>query len=145
MSKATTDVTVGITSQIHMELMKLVQAIANRHPDARHNVGKVLVEAFIYDEIEKYAKGLSDKVWDRMEKTGVYEKPLKPGKYEINESPHLVIKASVSEPVKRFSEDELARVLEASEYKIPPHKTKGFVGAAKIPGTCAVRVSIVER
>jgi len=145
MAKTITDVTIGITSQIHIELMKLVQTIANRHPDARHNVGKVLIEAFIYDEIQKYAKGLSDKVWDRMEKTGLYERPSKPGKYEISESPHLVLRASVSEPIKRLSEDELARVLEASEYKIPPHKTKGFVGAAKIPGNSAVRASIVER
>jgi hypothetical protein len=137
--------TVGIAAQIHGEIARLVQAIMSNHPDAKHNAGKSILEAFIWDEIQGLAKGRSDSVWERMEKSGIYEKPLKPGKYECGESPSFVIRASVSEPVKRFQEDELARVLEASTYKIPPHISKGFIGAAKVPGNSQVRVKIEER
>jgi hypothetical protein len=137
--------TVGIAAQIHGEIAKLVQVIMAKHPDAKHNQGKSILEAFIWDEIAGLSKGRSDATWERMEKNGIYEKPLKPGKYECGESPSFIIKASVSEPVKRFNEDELARVLEASQFKIPPHMTKGFVGAAKVPGSSQVRVKIEER
>jgi hypothetical protein len=145
MSKTETAPTVGIAAQIHGEIAKLVQNIMSRHPDARHNVGKSILEAFVWDEIQKLSKGRSDSVWERMEKTGVYEKPLSVGRHECGESPHLLIKATVSEPIKRFNEDELLRVMEASEFKVPPHKMKGFVGAAKIPGNPMVRLIIVER
>ena len=137
--------TVGIAAQIHGEVAKLVQGIMSRHPDAKHNQGRSILEAFIWDEIQGLAKGRSDQVWERMEKAGIYEKPLKAGKFECGESPHFIIKATVTEPVKRFQEDELARVLEASPFKIPPHMTKGFVGAAKVPGNGQVRVKIEER
>ncbi len=136
---------VGIAAQIHGEVAKLVQGIMQRHPDAKHNQGKSILEAFIWDEIQGLAKGRSDQVWDRMESTGIYDKPTKIGKHECGESPHFIIKASVSEPVKRFSEEELARVLEASQFKVPPHMTKGFVGAAKVPGSSQVRVKVEER
>jgi hypothetical protein len=136
---------VGITAQIHAEVGKLVQGLMQRHPDTKHNQGKSILEAFIWDEIQSVAKGKSDTTWERMEKAGIYEKPTKPGKYECGESPHFIIKANVTEPVKRFQEDELARVLEASTFAIPPHMTKGSVAAAKVPGNSQVRVKIEER
>jgi hypothetical protein len=146
MSKLET-ITIGTAAQVHGEVAKLVQTIMARHPDGKHNQGRSILEAFIWDEVQRLAKGKSDQVWDRMEKAGVYEKPesTKPGKFECGESPHFVIRASVSEPVKRFQEDELARVLEASQFKIPPHMTKGFVSAAKVPGNGQVRITIAER
>lgn len=137
--------TVGIAAQIHGAIAHLVQTIMSKHPDTKHNQGRSIIEAFIWDEIQGLAKGRSDSVWERMEKAGIYEKPLKPGKYECGESPSFVIRATVTEPIKRFNEEELARVLEASTFKIPPHMTKGFVGAAKIPTTSQVRLTIVER
>lgn len=135
----------GLSAQVQNEMAKLVQGIMSRHPDAKHNQGRSILEAFVWDEIQKVSKGKSDAVWERMEKSQIYEKPLKPGKYECGESPHFVIKATVSEPVKRFKEEELARVLEASPFKIPPHMTKGFVGAAKVPGSPMTRLVIEER
>jgi hypothetical protein len=137
--------TLGLAAQIQNEMAKVVQGIMQKHPDAKHNQGRSILEAFIWDEIQKVSKGKSDTVWERMEASKIYEKPLKTGKYECGESPHFVIKATVSEPVKRFKEDEMIRVLEASQYKIPPHIGKGFVGAAKVPGNPMVRVSIEER
>ena len=135
----------GLGAQVQNEMAKLVQGIMNKHPDGKHNQGRSILEAFIWDEIQKVSKGKSDGVWERMEKAQIYEKPLKPGKYECGESPHFIIKATVSEPVKRFKEDELLRVLEVSQYKIPPHIGKGFVGAAKVPGNPSVRLVIEER
>ena len=137
--------TVGIAAQIHGEIARVVQAIMSKHPDSKHNQGRSILEAFVWDEIQGLAKGRSDQVWERMEKAGIYEKPLKPGKYECGESPSFIIKAVVTEPVKRFNEKELARVLEASTFKIPPHMTKGFVGASKIGTSGQVRLNIVER
>lgn len=136
---------IGLQAQIHTEIGRFVNEIMARHPDAKHNKGKSILEAYVWDEMQSFAKGKSDAVWERMEKTGVYEKPTEAGKYECGESPHFVIKATVSEPVKRFNEEALAKVMEASEYKIPPHKTKEFVGSAKIPGNPMTRLSIVER
>jgi len=146
MSK-TESVTIGTAAQVHGEVAKLVQMIIARHPDGKHNKGRSILEAFVWDEVQRLAKGKSDSVWERMEHAKIYEKPEgnKPGKFECGESPHFVIKATVSEPVKRFQENELARVLEASQFKIPPHMTKEFVGAAKVPGNGQVRLTIVER
>jgi hypothetical protein len=135
----------GLNAQIQNEMAKLVQGIMSKHPDAKHNQGRSILEAFVWDEIQRVSKGKSDAVWERMEKTGIYEKPLKAGKYECGESPHFVIRASVTEPVRRFKEDEMIRVLEASQYKIPPHIGKGFVGAAKVPGSPLTRLTIEER
>lgn len=135
----------GLQGQIQNEIAKVVFEIMKKHPDAKHNTGRSILEAFVWDEIQGLAKGKSDKAWERMETEGVYEKPEKAGKYECGESPHFVIKATVSEPVKRFNEAELAKVLEASEFKVPQHKTKEFVGAAKLPGNPMTRLSIVER
>lgn len=137
---------IGPAARVHAEVGRIVQEVLKTHPDGKHNAGRSILEAFVWDEIQKLAKGKSDDAWDRMEKAGVYVKPdNRAGRYECGESPHLVIKATVSEPVKRFNEEELARVLEASQFKVPPHMTKGFVAAAKIPGNPQTRLSIVEK
>lgn len=131
---------------VHVAIGKLVQEMMSRHSDSKHNQGRQILEAYLWDEIEKLAKGKSNDAWEKMEKSGVYNKPdNKAGKYACGESPRFVIKATVTEPVKRFNEEELARVLEASSFKVPPHMTKGFVAAAKVPGSNQVRLSIVER
>jgi len=135
----------GLQAQIQNEIAKMVFEIMKKHPDAKHNAGRSILEAFVWDEIQSLSKGKSDKAWERMEKEGVYEAPTKLGKHSCGESPHFEIRASVSEPVKRFNEAALAKVLEASEFKVPQHKTKEFVGAAKVPGNPMIRVSIVER
>lgn len=139
------NVSVGLAAQVQLELHKLLDTVMKRHPDAKHNSGREYLEAFVWDTVQKLAKSKSDQVWDRMEKSGIYEKPLKTGKHECGQSPHFIIKATVSEPVKRFNEAELARVLEASTFKVPPHMTKGFVAAAKVEGNPMVRVAIEER
>jgi len=137
---------IGTAAQIHTAVGYAVQTIMQKHPDSKHNQGRAILEAYIWDEIAKLAKGRSDNTWEKMEKAGIYTKPdPKAGKYECGESPHFIIKATVSEPIKRFNEEELARVLEASQFKIPPHMTKGFVGAAKVPGSSATRLTIEER
>jgi len=136
----------GLKATIQNEVNKLVQSIMARHPDAKHNAGRSILETFIWDEIQSVSKGRSDTMWERMEDTRIYLKPdPKPGHYECGESPHFVIKASVTSPVRRFNEAELAAVLEQSIYKIPPHQTKGFVDAAKKPGNPMTKLRIVER
>src|SRR5688572_4069563 len=100
---------IGVTAQINVEVGKVVAEIMKRHPDGKHNQGRSILEAFVWDAIQKLASNKSDQVWDRMEKSDIYRKPDgKPGKdLECGESPHFIIKATVSEPVKRFNEGEL--------------------------------------
>jgi len=135
----------GLAAQVQNEMAKVVFEIMRKHPDAKHNTGRSILEAYVWDEIQSYSKGKAEKSWERMEKEGVYEPPKHLGRHTCGESPHFEIRATVSEPVKRFNEAALAKALLVSNYKVPEHVTKELIGASKLPTKPMVRLSIVEK
>jgi hypothetical protein len=117
------------------------------NPDAKHNVGSLLGEAYMWDQVEKYAKNKSDAAWKAMEKEGLVpdKKSLDPGEYQLADSPSFAIFAKVTQPIRRFDGQELANLLAKSKYKVPVSTTKELIEEAKVPTTSTVRMAVVER
>ncbi len=117
------------------------------NPDTKHNTGSLLGDAFMWDKIEAYAKARADAAWLRLAREGIIsdKKTLEPGDYELATSPSFVAVAKVTQPIKRFNADALANILAKSKYKVPVSTTKEYVDLAKVPGSCAVTMKIIER
>jgi hypothetical protein len=117
------------------------------NPDAKHNTGSLLGEAFMWDRIEAYAKNRSEAAWAALSKEGLIpdKKSLDPGDHQLVESPSFAVFARVTNPVKRFSGDELATLLAKSKYKVPVSTTKELIDQAKVPTSSMVTMKIVER
>ena len=117
------------------------------NPDAKHNTGSLLGEAFMWDRIEAYAKNRSEAAWAALSKEGLIpdKKSLDPGDHQLVESPNFAVFARVTNPVKRFSGDELATLLAKSKYKVPVSTTKELIDQAKVPTSSMVTMKIVER
>jgi len=117
------------------------------NPDAKHNTGSLLGEAFMWDRIEAYAKNRSEAAWNAMAKEGLIpdKTTLDPGDHQLSQSPNFAVFARVTHPVKRFSGDELAVLLAKSKYKVPVSTTKELIDQAKVPTKSVVSMKVVER
>jgi hypothetical protein len=117
------------------------------NPDAKHNTGALLGEAYMWDRIEAYAKNRSEAAWNAMAKEGLIpdKKTLDPGDHQLSQSPSFAVFARVTNPVKRFSGDELATLLAKSKYKVPVSTTKELIDRAKVPGNPMRTMKIIER
>jgi hypothetical protein len=117
------------------------------NPDSKHNQGRLIGEAFLWDEVERYAKSKSDAAWEQMGKEGIIPdlSTLDTGDHELAYSPSFTIQASVSQPVKRFKQEELAQLLARSKYKVPASVTAELCDQAKLPGNPMRKLKIIER
>ena len=117
------------------------------NPDSKHNTGRLLGEAYMWDQVEKYAKARSTAVWKEMEKEGLVpdKKTLDPGEYACADIPSFAVFAKVTQPIRRFNGDELANKLAKSKYKVPVSTTKELIEEAKMPTNPSVRMVVVER
>jgi hypothetical protein len=117
------------------------------NPDAKHNTGSLLGEAFMWDRVEAYARNRSEAAWAALSKEGLIpdKKTLDPGDHQLAQSPNFAVFARVTHPVKRFSGDELAILLAKSKYKVPVSTTKEFIDQAKVPTNSMVSLKVVER
>jgi hypothetical protein len=117
------------------------------NPDAKSNTGRLLGEAFMWDRIEAYAAQRAEAAWAALEKEELVpdKKTLTPGDHQLAQSPSFAIFARVTQPVKRFSGDELAILLAKSKYKVPVSTTKELIDQAKVPTNPMVSMKIVER
>lgn len=126
-------------------IMRLVGELLQANPD-RSNTGKFYGEAYIWETLERVAKKRREAVWDLMLRDGIVSDiPDDAGTYELGMSSKFVATARVSEPVKRFSEDALCKLLSESKWKIPAPIAKELVGKAKVPTTSSVTKKIAER
>ena len=115
------------------------------NPDAAHNFGRSIGEAFIWDTIAYYAKKKSENLWEALEDQGFFDvEGLGAGQHLLTESPHFVLNAKISNPVKRFNERKLAEVL-LKTYKVPFPITIEMVDQAKVETKPSVTLSISER
>lgn len=116
-------------------------------PDVKHNIGRMLGDAFMWSAIAKYAKAKEDSIWKALEREEIIpdKKSLTPGDHQLADSPSFAVFAKVTQPVKTFSGDELAKLFSHSKYKVPESTTKEFVDQARVPTTSRVTLKVVER
>ena len=128
-------------------LAKMGKGNGTVNPDAKHNTGSMLGEAFMWDRIEAYAHNRSEAAWAALAKEGLIpdKKTLDPGDHQLAQSPNFAVFARVTQPVKRFSGDELANLLAKSKYKVPTSTTKELIDQAKVPTNSMVSLKVVER
>jgi len=124
--------------------------LRNAPHDNKTNKGSVLAELFMWKWIEGYAAAKYKQRKQEAKEQGILNLPddeddaLIPGSHIIGESKHFVATANVTEPVRRFSGEELARWFWIN-HKIPVIITKEQIERAKKPTRSQVRVAIVER
>ena len=112
-------------------------------PD-KSNSGTLLADAFLWDTVEAYAKKRSAAAWDVLEKELDIKRPEDPGSHILASTPSFVATAKVSQPVRRFSVDELAKAMKA-KYRVPEPTTKEMCEQAKVPGKPSCAFEIVEK
>lgn len=134
-----------------VELIKFLSKLGmngTKNPDEKHNQGRMLGTAFMWDEVERYAKSQSEAAWKVLEKEGILpdSNTLAPGtEIEWGFSPSFVGIVKTTEPVKRFSGDALAVTLSKSKYKVPVSVTKEMIDDAKVPTKPMTSYKIIER
>ena len=130
-------------TQVIAKLQAFDQGISN--PDQKHNTGSVLGLAFMWDEIADYAKKQSDRYWAQIEKEQEIDKAaLAPGEHILVQSPHFVVRAKVTNPVRRFDPKWLAERL-SRDYKKPVPYFLGLIDGAKLEGKSNVSMLIIEK
>jgi hypothetical protein len=132
------------------DIIRFMSGIAAKtlpNPDGKHNQGALIGTAFLWDEIEAYAKKQSEAAWTKLEGEGIIPDldKLEQGDHELAYSPSFTIQASVTQPVRRFKQEELGQLLARSKYKVPASVTAELCDQAKLPGNPQRRLKIVER
>src|SRR5207342_1611118 len=106
------------------DIIRFMSGIAAKtlpNPDGKHNQGALIGTAFMWDEIEKYAHAQSELAWEKMHNEGIIPdvSTLEQGDHELAYSPSFTVQANVTQPVRRFKQEELAQLLARSKYKVP--------------------------
>jgi hypothetical protein len=135
----------GLKAAIHAAIVRSVQDVIQRIPDSKHNIGRTLATAFVWDEAEKVVKGMSADSWRRIEEFADLNKDRPPGQYGLADSPGFQVMLEVTQPVRRFNDDAMVAALVESKYKIPPHTARELVQQGKPPGKSSRKFSIIER
>lgn len=118
------------------------------NPDAKHNQGRMLGEAYMWDEVERYAKSKSEAAWKVLEKEGILPDAdtLEEGaEQEFGFSPSFVGVVKTTRPVRRFSGEALAVLLAKSKWKVPTSAAKEMIDDAKLPTKPMTSYKIIER
>lgn len=134
-----------------VEIVKFLTKLGmngTKNPDEKHNQGRMLGEAFMWDEVERYAKSKSEAAWKVLEKEGILPDPstLEEGsETEFGFSPSFVGVVKTTQPVRRFSGDALAVLLAKSKWKVPTSAAKEMIDDAKVPTKPMTSYKIIER
>lgn len=131
---------------IIQNLTKITEQILDKSPDAKHNTGRVIGTAFMWDKIEAYAKKKSELAWKQLEDEEIIDKSenLTTGDHTLAESPAFSVTVKQTEPRKGFKEDVLQQALQ-KKYRVPLHTSKEMIAAAKVPGNPVKTFKIIER
>jgi hypothetical protein len=130
-------------TKIVKELNKLGRN-GTANPDQKHNVGSYLGEAFLWQEVMRYAEGRRDLLFDKIKTEVANWEELEAGEHEIASSPHFAFVCRVSNPVRRFSADALAKEMR-KKFKIPEPVVREMVEQAKVPTKPTVSKKVMER
>lgn len=137
----------GYLTKIVAKLNALFESIMLEAPDATHNTGRFLAEAYFWDAVQSIAKGRSEKAWAKMIEHNILDgaKDRDPGEYELASSPHFVCNLKVSEKRRAFNADVLADKLAKSKFKVPKPIARQFIENAKVPGKSSNTYKIEEK
>ena len=132
-------------SIIHKALTRL-GTNGTKPPEDKSNTGPLLAEAFLWDEVKRYAEARSKSAWARLtdEQLVPAKADLEPGEHHLCESQHFAITAKASEPVKRFNADILAENMH-KRFKVAIPTAKEMIEAAKVPTKPTVSMRVVEK
>lgn len=134
-----------------VEIIKFLSKLGTngtKNPDEKHNQGRLLGEAFMWDEVEAYAKNRSEAAWKVLETEGIA--PAKntieaSSETEFGFSPSFLGIVKATKPVSKFDPDTFADMLSRSKYKVPVSYTKEALNDAKVEGNPKVSYKIIER
>lgn len=130
-------------TKIMMVLSGLEHSVPN--PDAKHNMGNLLGELFLWRVVKKYAEGKVTNAEKGLEDRGILKKrELEPGEHLVTESPSFAFTAKVSEKVRRFSPEALAKVL-FERFKVPIPVALHLIDEAKVPTNSTVTLNLIEK
>lgn len=116
------------------------------NPDTKHNTGRLIGEAYLWDEVHRAAKGRAEKIWAALEKEGIIKKEERdPGEYMLAETPHFHVELKVSEKVRRFDARVLAKAMAASKFKVPMPIMLEAIEKAKVPAKSTNTYRITEK
>jgi hypothetical protein len=134
--------TISFKAQVLSEISKLDRTIQS--PDTT-NKGALLARAFMWDEIASFAKKQSDSAWKELEDAGFIGHPDEQGTHVIATTPKFSCVVQVSNPVKRFSADELQKIMKRSKFKVPEPVMREYIDQAKVGTKPAIKYTISER
>lgn len=129
------------------KIMTVLSGLENSvpNPDARHNMGNLLGELFLWRVVKRYAEGKVENAEKGLESRGILKKrELDPGEHLVTESPSFAFTAKVSEKVRRFSPEALAKVL-FEKYKVPMPVALHLIDEAKVPTNSTVTLNLIEK
>ena len=132
--------------EIAKALSKIGLTNGTKNPDQKHNTGGLIGEAYLWDEVVRFAEAKKKAAWEAMTKEGLIpdKKKLDPGDHELTYSPSFTVIAKVTQPVKRFDDEEFARLM-LEVRKVPVSVTKELLDKARMPGNSIVTMKVVER
>lgn len=115
-------------------------------PDTKDKKGRLLLTAYFWDTVYKYADVQRDQAWaDVMKEYFIDKTQLDEGEHDnLVESAHLVVKAVVTKPVKRFDASRMASVI-TEVFKKPLAIANEIVQRGYAPGARRVTLSVEER
>lgn len=137
----------SLLSWIVMGLTSLFSLYKNKEISKRNetNAGNTLADAYFWDEVYSYAKKRSDGIWAQLEKDRRVEKDaLDPGNHELEQSTLFVLSAKVSQPVRRFNSDVMAKAM-SKKFKVAIPTAVQMIEAAKVGTKSQVVLSVTER
>lgn len=113
----------------------------------KSNTGAMFAEWYFWDELERLAGNKAETLMKKMVADELLKDPKDfeaPGTYDLGECPGFVSTIAVTEKVRTFSVQEMARLLNKS-HKIPVPAVIQAADAAKIPTNSRRTVKIIER
>lgn len=127
------------TLNIMKYMMKLEKELTN--PDAKHNQGKLIGEAYLWRAIQKYAERKYEALMGGDKKVGALvvegvlkdKSTLEPGHHDnLAESPSFRVSAQTTVPIKRFDPETLCtNLIEAFKIKSPRSVILAVIEASK--------------
>lgn len=128
------------------EITALAEKLMKLNPDNKSNTGRLLGEAYAWDQIATYAEKQAKLKMASLIADEILDDPKKQveGDCVLGESPKFTVTCKVSAPRKTFDLAKFGAALK-KKYKIPEAITNDFYEKSKSDGSSNRTVKIIER
>jgi len=113
----------------------------------KSNSGMRFAEWFFWDELKRLAENKAESLRDGMIEDDILKDPKsieEAGTHELGESKKFISTVAVTEPVQKFSEQELGKIL-LKNHKVPLSATMTACKLAKVSTNPRRTIKIIER